>query len=151
VAPVAALASLIGSISRLFLFWRSIDWQIVRWYVPGAVIGAIGGGWAFTRIDPTGLQIVIAVFLISTVWQFRFGHTAQSFPMRLPWFIPVSLVSGFTSGLAGASGLLVNPFYLNYGLPRTAARDPGRQFVVHSNYKACDLRFSGRVDAGFDR
>ena len=132
VAPVAALASLIGSISRLSLFWRSIDWQIVRWYVPGAVIGAIGGGWAFTRIDPTGLQIVIAVFLISTVWQFRFGHTAQSFPMRLPWFIPVSLVSGFTSGLAGASGLLVNPFYLNYGLirePLLATRAANSLFI----------------------
>jgi uncharacterized membrane protein YfcA len=38
--------------------------------------------------------------------------------MRLPWFIPVSMVSGFTSGLSGASGLLVNPFYLNYGLVR---------------------------------
>ncbi len=36
--------------------------------------------------------------------------------MRLTWFIPVSVVSGFTSGLAGASGILANPFYLNYGL-----------------------------------
>lgn len=116
VAPVAAFASLISSLSRLSLFWRSIDWRVVRWYVPGAVIGAVGGGWAFTRIDPTGLQIVIAGFLISTVWQFRFGHAARSFRMRLRWFVPVSLVSGFTSGLTGASGLLVNPFYLNYGL-----------------------------------
>ena len=46
--------------------------------------------------------------LISRVWQFRFGHVARWFTMRLPWFIPVSIVSGFTSGLAGASGLLVN-------------------------------------------
>ena len=36
--------------------------------------------------------------------------------MRLPWFIPVSFVSGVTSCLAGASGILANPFYLNYGL-----------------------------------
>ena len=118
VAPVAALASLIASITRLSLFWRYIDWQLVRWYVPGAIVGAVVGGWAFSRIDATALQSVIAVFLISTVWQFRFGHVARSFTMRLPWFIPVSIVSGFTSGLAGASGLLVNPFYLNYGLVR---------------------------------
>ena len=118
VAPVAALASLIASITRLSLFWRCVDWQLVRWYVPGAVVGAVAGGWAFSRIDATALQFVIAAFLISTVWQFRFGHVARSFTMRLPWFIPVSIVSGFTSGLAGASGLLVNPFYLNYGLVR---------------------------------
>jgi len=118
VAPVAALASLIASVTRLSLFWRYIDWQLVRWYVPGAVVGAMAGGWAFTRINATVLQFVIAVFLISTVWQFRFGHTARSFTMRLPWFIPVSIISGFTSGLAGASGLLANAFYLNYGLVR---------------------------------
>lgn len=118
VAPVATLASLIASITRLSLFWRYIDWQVVRWYVPGGVVGAIAGGWAFSRIDATVLQFVIAVFLISTVWQFRFGHVARSFTMRLPWFVPVSIVSGFISGLTGASGLLVNPFYLNYGLVR---------------------------------
>ena len=118
VAPVATLASLIASITRLSLFWSYIDWQLVRWYVPGAIVGAVSGGWAFSRIDASALQFVIAVFLISRVWQFRFGHVARWFTMRLPWFIPVSIVSGFTSGLAGASGLLVNPFYLNYGLVR---------------------------------
>jgi uncharacterized protein len=86
--------------------------------MPGAVVGAMFGAWAFTRISAGLLQIVIALFLVSTVWQFRLGHVSRSFPMRLPWFIPVSMVSGFTSGLSGASGLLVNPFYLNYGLVR---------------------------------
>jgi hypothetical protein len=33
VAPVASLASLVASISRISLFWQSIDWQAVRWYV----------------------------------------------------------------------------------------------------------------------
>ena len=40
--------------------------------------------------------------------------------MRLPWFLPVSFVSGVTSAVVGASGLLVNPFYLNYGLLKEA-------------------------------
>jgi uncharacterized membrane protein YfcA len=132
VAPVAALASLIASVSRLALFSRNIDWQVVRWYLPGAVVGAMAGGWAFTRISASFLQIVIAVFLVSTIWQFRGGQIAQSFPMKLHWFIPVSLVSGFTSGLSGASGLLVNPFYLNYGLirePLLATRAANSLFI----------------------
>ena len=118
VAPVAALASLLASISRIAFFWPSIDWMVVRWYLPGAVAGALAGAWAFTRISGSLLQILIALFLVSTIWQFRFGQAVRSFPMRVEWFIPISLVSGFTSGLAGASGLLVNPFYLNYGLMR---------------------------------
>jgi uncharacterized membrane protein YfcA len=140
VAPVATLASLIASMSRLGLFWNSIDWQVVRWYVPGAVVGATGGAWAFTRISASLLQIVIAVFLVSTVWQFRLGNAARSFPMQLPWFIPVSIVSGFTSGLSGASGLLVNPFYLNYGLfrePLLGTREANSLFIP--SHQACHL------------
>jgi hypothetical protein len=36
--------------------------------------------------------------------------------MRLPAFLPVSFVSGMTSAIVGASGVLANPFYLNYGM-----------------------------------
>jgi uncharacterized membrane protein YfcA len=63
---------------------------------------------------------VLALFLISTAWQYRFGKRTRSFTMRLTWFVPVSLVSGLTSALVGASGLLANPFYLNYGLMKEA-------------------------------
>jgi hypothetical protein len=48
------------------------------------------------------------------------GARPRSFAMRLPWFLPVSFVSGVTSAVVGASGLLVNPFYLNYGLMKEA-------------------------------
>lgn len=116
VPPVAAVASFIASVARVGLFWRHIDWQLVRWYLPGALAGALLGSWGFTRIGADPLRLLIAVFLVSTVFQYRFGEVARSFPMRLPWFIPVSFVSGVTSGLAGASGILANPFYLNYGL-----------------------------------
>jgi uncharacterized protein len=70
VAPVAALASLAASVSRLALFWTNIDWQLVSWYLPGAVAGAIVGAWAFTRISASLLQIVIAIFLVSTICSF---------------------------------------------------------------------------------
>ena len=116
VPPVAAVTSFVASGARIGLFWQCVDWQLVRWYLPGALVGAVVGGWGFTRIGAKPLQILIALFLVSTGFQYRFGQLTQSFPMRLPWFIPVSFVSGLASGLAGASGILANPFYLNYGL-----------------------------------
>jgi uncharacterized membrane protein YfcA len=118
VAPVAGLASLIASLARIGCFWRHIEWPIVRWYLPGATTGAIAGAWAFTRISGGLLQVLIALFLISAACQFHGGRAERPLPFRVQWFVPISLVSGFTSGLAGASGLLVNPFYLNYGLVR---------------------------------
>jgi uncharacterized membrane protein YfcA len=116
VAPVVTLASLAAGAGRIAFFWRHIDWRVARWYLPGATGGALLGGWVFTRLSSELVQVLIALFLISTVWQFRLGERARSFEMRLPWFVPVSFVSGLTSALVGASGVLANPFYLNYGM-----------------------------------
>lgn len=120
IAPVVTMTSVLASPARMILLWRFIEWRVVRWYLPGATIGALLGGWMFANIGTQWLQIVLALFLISTAWQYRMGVRARSFTMRLPWFVPVSFASGLTSAVVGASGLLVNPFYLNYGLMKEA-------------------------------
>ena len=116
IAPVVTLASLIAGAGRIVFFWRHVDWRVARCYLPGATLGALLGGWLFTRLSAELVQVLIALFLISTVWQFRLGERARWFEMRLPWFVPVSFVSGLTSALVGASGVLANPFYLSYGM-----------------------------------
>ena len=120
IAPVVTMTSLLASPARMILLWQYIDWRLVRWYLPGATAGAVLGSWVFSLISPRLAQVVLALFLISTVWQYRLGNRARSFEMRLPWFVPVSFVSGLTSAVVGASGLLANPFYLNYGLMKEA-------------------------------
>jgi uncharacterized membrane protein YfcA len=62
------------------------------------------------------VQACVGLFLVSTAWQYRLGDRARSFRMRRPWFLAVSFASGLTSAIVGASGLLANPFYLNYGM-----------------------------------
>lgn len=116
IAPIITLTSMIASPARIVLFWEHIEWRVVWWYLPGATAGAILGGWIFVLVSGQFLQICIALFLVSTAWQYRLGDRARSFPMTLPWFLPVSLVVGMISAIVGASGLLANPFYLNYGL-----------------------------------
>jgi len=116
IAPVVTWTSLFAAPARMALFWNHIDWRVVRWYFPGAAAGAILGGWIFTLLSAQWVQTCVALFLISTVWQYRFGERARSFRMRLRGFVPVSFVSGLTSAVVGASGLLANPFYLNYGM-----------------------------------
>lgn len=118
VAPVVSIASFFAGVSRIGLFWRDIDWRLIGWYLPGSLVGSVIGSWGFTQIAAGPLRLIIALFLISTVFQYRFGRLARSFTMRLPWFVPVSIVSGMTSGLTGAGGLIANPFYLNYGLEK---------------------------------
>ena len=116
VAPVVTIASLMAGPMRMAVFWKHIDWRVVRWYLPGALAGATLGGWLFTRLSSDLIQICVALFLISTAWQFRMGERRRSFRMPLPAFVAVSFGSGLTSGVVGASGVLTNPFYLNYGM-----------------------------------
>jgi uncharacterized membrane protein YfcA len=118
IAPVITVASTVASPVRAILFWRFIDWSVVRWYLPGATTGAILGGWVLAQISGALIQVAAGLFLVSTLWQYRLGRRAQSFHMRLPWFVPVSFVSGSVSAILGASGLLANPFYLNFGLTK---------------------------------
>jgi uncharacterized membrane protein YfcA len=116
IAPVVTVASLMAGPARMALFWKHIDWRLVAWYLPGALAGASLGGWAFTRLPGNLVQVAVGAFLVSTAWQYRLGGRARSFRMRLQWFPAVSFASGLISAIVGASGVLTNPFYLNYGM-----------------------------------
>jgi len=118
IAPVVTIASLMASPARIMVSWRLIEWRVVRWYLPGAITGAILGSWIFTWAGTSWLSLVLGLFLVSTPYQYRLGGRARSFPMRLPWFIPVSIAVGVISGVVGASSLVSLPFYLNYGLTK---------------------------------
>ena len=118
VAPVVTLGTMLGGPSRIYLFRRNIDWSIVRWYVPGAIPGALAGAAILSLLLKEKIewaQILIGIFLISVVFQYRFGKRKKTFSMRVQYFLPIAFVVAFISGVVGAAGPIVNPFYLNYG------------------------------------
>lgn len=117
-APVVNLGGLIGRPARLFLFWKDIYWKVTWYYVPAAIAGAVLSAWLFSSIKLGWLQIIIGLFLISTVFQYRFGKKERSFRMKLYWFAPLGFAVAFFSTMIGAVGPVLNPFYLNYGLSK---------------------------------
>ena len=129
IAPVITVASLVPGPTRIFVSWKLIEWPVVRWYLPGAISGAIIGSWFFTWANAAWLRVIVGLFLVSMPIQYRLGAQARSFPMRLPWFIPVSVAVGAISGVIGASSLVSAPFYLNYGLTKERMIATG---AVHS-------------------
>ncbi len=118
VAPVVTLASLIGGGGRLLVFRRSVDWTVVGWGIPGAIVGALLGAASFAHAPTDWLQIAIGLFLVSTVLQYRFGQRARTFRVRKWWFLPAQVVVGFVSGLIGAVGPVMNVLYLNAGITK---------------------------------
>jgi uncharacterized membrane protein YfcA len=132
VAPVVNLGNMIGRPARLILFWQHIEWRLVAYYVPSAIIGAVVGGLIFVKLRADWLQILLGLFLISTVFQYRFGKKQRSFPMKAAYFIPLGFGVTFISTLFGATGAILNPFYLNMGLvkERMIATKTANSFIA---------------------
>jgi len=133
VAPVVTLGTMIGGPSRIYLFWEEINWSIVKWYLPGAIIGAFFGAYVFATLQAEWLQIVLGLFLVSTLFQYRFGREESAFDVRLWYFFPAGLVVSFLSGIAGGAGPVLNPFYLNYGAVKgeMIGTKSASSFVMH--------------------
>jgi uncharacterized membrane protein YfcA len=118
VAPVLSVGELISRPVRLVIFWQDIEWRVVKFHVPGSILGAFAGAYIFTHIDLAWLQIVVGLFLVSTVFQYRFGEETRSFPMPTWAFLPLGFVVSLGTAVIGAVGPVLNPFYLNYGLEK---------------------------------
>ena len=84
------------------------------------MIGASVGGYLFAHVRVEWVQLCVAAFLISAVWQYKGRERARSFRMEAPWFLPLAIVSSLVSAVVGAGGLITTPFYLNHGLMKEA-------------------------------
>ncbi len=118
VAPVLNLGNFIGRPIRLFLFWKNIKWEVVKYYVPPSIIGAWLGASLLATMESNFLQFFIGLFLVSTIFQYQFGKKKRSFEMKLAYFIPLGLIVPFITTLTGALGPLLNPFLLNYNMTK---------------------------------
>jgi uncharacterized membrane protein YfcA len=119
--PVAlSVGSAISSVARLGLFMRSIEWRIVRWFVPMSLPGAFLGVELLRHMSALYLEVALGLFLLGNLPMLfrRKAVEAPGEPGGPMALMLLGLVAGFVSGLTGAVGLLFNRFYLRYGLTK---------------------------------
>lgn len=117
-APIINLGALISRPSRIIIFWKNIVWKVFWYYVPSAMLGAVLAAWFFSEMKIAWLQIIVAIFLISTFFQYRFGKKERSFPVQLWYFIPLGFIVSIVGTFTGGMGPILNPFYLNSGITK---------------------------------
>lgn len=116
--PVINSATFMSNASRLYLFWHDIDWSLTKYYVPSATVGAWLAALVFSRLDADWIQLLVGVFLVSTIFQYKFGKVSKTFDMPKAGFIPLGFFIAFMSTLVGGLGPILNPFYMNAGLEK---------------------------------
>lgn len=117
-APVINLGAFISRPARIALFWKHINWKLFWYFVPSAMIGALIAAWWFSAVKIYWIQIIVGVFLVSTVFQYRFGKKRQSFKVRHWHFIPLGLFVSVVGTFTGGMGPILNPFMLNIGIDK---------------------------------
>jgi uncharacterized protein len=118
VAPVMAISIGMSSTSKVFFFWKYIDWKLFVWLFPSTIIGSLIGARMFAFLSADFLQILIGLLLVSTVFQYNRTEKRSGFKVKAWHFAPMGLIVAFLSGLIGGVGPLMNSAYLNYGISK---------------------------------
>jgi len=118
--PVINLGAFISRPTRILIFWKHINWKVFWYFVPPAMIGALIATWMFSEVKFYWLQLFVGLFLVSTLFQYRFGKKDQSFPVKLWYFIPLGFIVSIIGTFTGGMGPILNPFLINAGIDKEA-------------------------------
>jgi uncharacterized membrane protein YfcA len=117
--PILTVGMLIGNGARAWFSRAEIDWRVVIAFLAGAVPAGIVGATLYSRADSVLLSRVLGAFLLLAV-PLRRWLRHRGVRVRLRHFPLVGGGFGFLSALVGATGPIISPFFLGYGLRRGA-------------------------------
>ncbi|MFP4133971.1 MAG: sulfite exporter TauE/SafE family protein [Halothece sp.] len=118
IPPIITIGMLFGNGQRVALYWQEIDLELTRWYLPGAILGAIAGVFLFTKLQLEWLALLLGLLLITSIFSYRLAEKLPIFKVKKWFFLPAGFIYAFLSGFMGSTGPLLNPLYLNYGLEK---------------------------------
>jgi len=131
---VMTISGIIGNSERVVVYRDRINWSILRWELPGAVIGAILGAFSLSQLKLEWLSGLVAIFIILSAARFFLKGSEPTFRIKLWYFLPAGFIYAFLSGLIGSMGPIFASFYINAGLEKEAvlATQATNRIVIHA-------------------
>src|SRR6266403_52983 len=117
--PVLTVTMAIGNLARIWWSRGEVDRGVVLRFALGAVPATALGTVIYLGAPAEWLGRFVGVFLIASVPLRRILAT-DLFRMRLRYFPVLGAIVGLVSGLIVTTGPLNTPFFLAYGLRRSA-------------------------------
>lgn len=117
VVPLNGVLILAGQITRVSQFYRHIDWDITRPFIPGSVIGAALGAQVYFALPEVFLSFMLACVLLWFCW-IPPSEATRRMAARIPYpFFWVGLAHTFLSTVSGA-GVLFQSVIVNSKLSK---------------------------------
>ncbi|HWU02521.1 MAG TPA: sulfite exporter TauE/SafE family protein [Novosphingobium sp.] len=122
VPAALSIGTAVSSFSRIAMFWRSIRWDVVRWFLPAALPAAALGAWLLSRFEPVYVKLILGLFLTANLPLLFLRQRAPE-PVDAPAMGPRGLLLlgaavGLLSGFTGAVGVAFNRFYFRLRLQK---------------------------------
>lgn len=117
--PILTVAQLIGNGSRVWFNRHDLVMPVVGWFALGAIPLALLGGVLLAQAPLPILTRLIGLFLILTgIWRHILSRPTVRPSTRS--FAAIGALFSFLSALVGSTGPLMAPFFLAYGLVKSA-------------------------------
>jgi uncharacterized membrane protein YfcA len=117
--PILTVAMLIGNGARAWFSRTEVQGHVVAAFLAGSLPMTVVGATLFSRAPGATISRVLGAFLLLAV-PFRRWLLARGTSVKLRHFPIVGGAFGLLSALVGATGPIISPFFLGYGLRRGA-------------------------------
>ncbi|OLB98808.1 MAG: hypothetical protein AUH30_06845 [Candidatus Rokubacteria bacterium 13_1_40CM_68_15] len=118
-APVLTVAMPLGNLARIWWNRTEIDRGVTLRFLAGAVPATAVGAMLYAGVTSEHLRLIVGGFLIAAV-PLRRVLQSRYLCVRLVHFPVIGVVFGLLSAIVVSTGPVLAPFYLSYGLRRSA-------------------------------
>jgi uncharacterized protein len=117
--PVVALVATVANLSRIFLWWSSINWSVCFVYSITAIPAVILGVNTLVSLNDQLVEITLGLFLILLI-PIRRWMRKKNFYLKLWQMSLVGGAIGYLTGIVATTGAINTPFFLAFGLTKGA-------------------------------
>jgi uncharacterized membrane protein YfcA len=127
--PVHALVQIGSNAGRAWMLRTDIMTDIVRWFVPGSLVGVVLASQVIVSLPTQWLQLLLALFILWSVWAPRVSALAVSDKA----YLGVGALTSFATMFLGATGPLLAAFLSpdRYGKVRTVSTHAACMTMQH--------------------
>jgi len=116
IIPVHGIVQLGSNFGRATMSARHIDWHLIAWFAPGAIVGGVLGSFVIVTLPPQYLYLSIGLFTLFLCWSPKLPAVA----VGRAGTTAIGGVTTFLTLFVGATGPIVGAFINQRNVDRFA-------------------------------